>query len=60
MNEYYFPIGIFVFIFDIFAVVNVISSSREFNVKVLWVCLVLLFPVIGFIAWLLMGPKGKA
>jgi hypothetical protein len=52
-----FIIGLIVFIADIYAIVKIINSGAETGTKVLWVLLVAILPVIGFIAWYLAGPK---
>ncbi|MDD0843953.1 PLDc N-terminal domain-containing protein [Pseudomonas sp. Gutcm_11s] len=44
---------------DIWAIINVIKSSAETGMKILWVLLIILLPVIGLIIWALMGPRGN-
>ena len=51
-------LGLLILIADIYAIVKIIASSAGTGNKVLWIVLVLLFPVLGFILWLIMGPKG--
>lgn len=50
-------LGLIVFIADVYAIVKIINSSAETGTKVLWVLLVAILPVIGFIAWYFAGPK---
>lgn len=50
-------LGLIILIADIWAVVNVVSSSAPTGNKVLWVLIIVLLPVIGLILWLLMGPR---
>jgi Phospholipase_D-nuclease N-terminal len=50
--------GLIVLALDIWAVVSIIGSASSTGSKVLWILLVLLLPVVGFILWLLAGPKG--
>ena len=50
-------IGLIVLIADIYAIVNVLGSQASNGNKVLWLLLVLLLPVIGFILWYFMGPR---
>lgn len=53
--------GLLVLILDIWAIVNIVQSSRSTGSKVFWVVLVLLLPVLGLILWFLLGPRtGKA
>ena len=50
--------GLIVLILDIWAIVSIIGSGASTGRKVLWTLLVLLLPVIGFILWLIFGPRG--
>lgn len=49
--------GLLVLVADIWAVVSILQSSAETGKKVLWVVVVFLLPVLGFILWWLFGPK---
>jgi len=49
--------GLLVLAADIWAIVNIFQSRAGTGVKVLWTLLVLLLPVLGFIIWLIAGPK---
>lgn len=51
-------IGLLVLIADIYAIIKILGSSASTGAKILWVLGILIFPVIGFIVWLLAGPKG--
>ncbi|MCG5500092.1 PLD nuclease N-terminal domain-containing protein [Ectothiorhodospira lacustris] len=50
-------LGLILLIAVIWAVVSTIQSRAGTGAKVLWIVLLLLLPVIGFILWLLLGPK---
>ncbi|MDE0589116.1 PLDc N-terminal domain-containing protein [Halocynthiibacter sp. C4] len=52
--------GALVLALDIYALYNVMSSDASAVGKVLWVILILLLPIFGFILWLLLGPRTKA
>ena len=52
-------IGLIIQALDIWAIINVVKSSAETGIKVLWVLLILLLPVLGLILWALMGPRGN-
>ena len=41
----------------IWAIVSTLQSKAGTGAKVLWILLVLLLPLLGFILWLLLGPK---
>ncbi len=52
--------GLLVLIADIWAIVNIVQSSKDTAAKVLWIVLVILLPVLGFIIWLIAGPRKTA
>jgi len=52
-------IGIIILIADIYAIIKIVQSSATALSKTLWIVGVLLFPVLGFIVWLLLGPGGR-
>jgi hypothetical protein len=45
-------------ILNVYAIVKTVQSDAGTGSKVFWVVLILIFPVLGFILWLLLGPKG--
>jgi hypothetical protein len=49
--------GLLVLIADIFAIVKILQSSADTGRKVLWIVIVVLFPLLGVILWWFMGPK---
>ena len=49
--------GLIVLVLDIWALISVIGSNAPTGRKVVWVLVILLLPVIGFIAWLIFGPR---
>jgi hypothetical protein len=49
--------GLLVLVADIWAIVNIFQSSKDTAAKVLWTVLVILLPVLGFIIWLIAGPR---
>ncbi|MEQ8897594.1 MAG: PLDc N-terminal domain-containing protein [Roseovarius sp.] len=42
---------------DIWAIVSIVGSSATTGRKVLWVLLVVILPLLGFIIWLFFGPR---
>jgi hypothetical protein len=50
-------LGLIWLIIVVYAIVKIAGSSAETGAKVLWIVLVLLFPVVGVIIWFLLGPK---
>lgn len=51
--------GLIVLVLDVWALVHVVQSSATTGKKVLWIVLILLLPILGFILWLLLGPRAK-
>jgi len=52
-------LGLVLFALVIYAIVKTLQSGASTGGKVLWIIIVLLLPFLGFLAWLLFGPKGK-
>jgi hypothetical protein len=55
-----FIFGILVLILDIWAIVNIFGSSASTGAKVLWILLILILPIVGFIIWYFAGPRSGA
>ena len=53
-----FIFGIVVLALDIWALMNVWQSPSSSVSKLVWTLAIVILPVIGFVAWLLFGPKG--
>ncbi|MEX0759714.1 MAG: PLDc N-terminal domain-containing protein [Tistlia sp.] len=51
--------GLIILIADIWAIINVVQSSASTGSKVIWVLVILILPLVGFLAWLLFGPRGN-
>ncbi|MBE8718150.1 PLDc N-terminal domain-containing protein [Cellvibrio polysaccharolyticus] len=49
--------GLILLICVIYAVVKTIQSGAGTGAKVIWILVLLLLPFLGFILWLLFGPK---
>ncbi|MGI9203869.1 MAG: PLD nuclease N-terminal domain-containing protein [Woeseiaceae bacterium] len=49
-------IGILVLIADVYAVLKIAKSSSSDGKKALWIAVVILLPMLGVIAWYLLGP----
>ncbi|MEO0360462.1 MAG: PLD nuclease N-terminal domain-containing protein [Pseudomonadota bacterium] len=52
--------GLIILVLDVWAIISVFSSSASTGKKVLWTVVILLLPILGFILWLLFGPRGGA
>ncbi|MEJ6389457.1 PLD nuclease N-terminal domain-containing protein [Gymnodinialimonas ulvae] len=52
--------GLILLVLNIWAIVSIIGSGASTGKKVLWCLLVLILPLIGFILWFFIGPRGAA
>lgn len=53
--------GLLILIGDIWAIIHVAQSQASPGAKALWIVLVLVLPVLGFIVWFFAGPRsGKS
>jgi hypothetical protein len=50
--------GLILLVLDVWAIVKVVQSGASTGAKVIWIVLILLLPLLGFIIWLIAGPKG--
>lgn len=51
--------GFILLVLNVWAIVSIVGSGASTGSKVVWVLLVLVLPIIGFIIWLLAGPRGR-
>lgn len=49
--------GVLVLIADVWAIINIAQSSADTAKKLLWIVLVIVLPVLGFILWYFLGPR---
>lgn len=59
MLEYAGIGGFIVLVLNIWAIVSIIGSGASTGSKVLWTLLVLVLPIVGFIVWLIAGPRSS-
>jgi hypothetical protein len=52
--------GLVVLAIDVWAIIHIVQSTTSTLKKVLWVVLILLLPLVGFLIWLLLGPRKAA
>lgn len=50
-------IGIAILALDIWALMNVWQSGTSDGAKIGWTVGIIIFPLLGFLAWLAAGPK---
>ena len=51
--------GVLILIADVYAILQIVQSSASTVKKTLWIVLVILLPLAGFILWYLLGPKSS-
>ncbi len=51
--------GLIILVLDIWAILNVLKSGLETGMKILWVLLIALLPVLGLIIWAVAGPRSN-
>jgi hypothetical protein len=49
--------GLIIFALDIWAILQVWRNTRSDGAKVGWAVGILVFPILGFLAWAAVGPK---
>jgi thiol:disulfide interchange protein len=57
MMEYYGIGGFILLVLNIWAIVSIVGSAASTGSKVLWTLLILVLPLLGFIIWLIAGPR---
>ena len=58
MTVGYGVVGLIILALDIWGIINVIGSGASMGVKLLWILLIIVLPVVGLIFWFLAGPRG--
>lgn len=51
--------GFILLALNLWAIIATVGSNATTGRKVLWVLVVILLPVLGFIAWLIFGPRAQ-
>ncbi len=50
-------LGVIILVANIYAIYRIFSSGISGLAKALWTLGIVIFPVIGFVVWLLIGPR---
>ncbi len=53
-------LGLIILALDVWAIVTIMTGGDSPGVKLLWILLVLLLPLIGVIVWLIAGSRTRA
>lgn len=59
MVEAYGIGGFILLVLNVWAIISILGSAASTGGKVAWTLLILLLPVLGFIIWLIAGPRGR-
>jgi hypothetical protein len=57
MIEIYGIGGLIALVLALWAIVSILGSPAGTGTKILWILFVLILPLLGFIFWLIFGPK---
>jgi len=52
-------LGLLLLVAVVWAIVNVVQSNTSAGGKVVWIVLILVLPLIGFLIWLFAGPRAR-
>ncbi len=52
-------ISLIIFALDIWAIINVVKSNAEMSMKIIWILVIVILPVLGLIIWAVAGPRGN-
>lgn len=52
-------VGLIILALDIWAILNILKSGTETGMKIIWVLVIILLPVLGLIIWAIAGPRGN-
>jgi len=52
-------LGLLLLVAVVWAIVNVVQSNASAGGKVVWIVLILVLPLIGFLIWLFAGPRAR-
>jgi len=51
--------GLIIFALDLWALVSILGSGASGGRKALWALLVFFLPLVGFLIWLIAGPRSE-
>lgn len=54
-----YVLGLLIFVLDVWAIINVLGSNASGGAKIGWSLGIIIFPLVGFVLWLLAGPKSS-
>ncbi len=51
-------LGFLILVLDIYAIYRTWTSTSSTGAKLIWSLLIFFLPILGFVLWLIFGPKG--
>jgi hypothetical protein len=51
--------GLILLVLNIWAIVHIVQSAATTGEKVIWIVVIILLPLIGFIIWFFVGPRHR-
>jgi len=51
--------GMIVLALSVWAIISIVGSANSTGSKVLWSLLILILPLLGFVIWLIAGPRSR-
>jgi len=54
-----FLFTVLILVADIYAILKIAQTPARIEHKVVWITIVLILPLLGFLAWFFAGPGGK-
>ncbi|MBB4862283.1 hypothetical protein HNP46_001121 [Pseudomonas nitritireducens] len=52
-------ISLIIFALDIWAIISVLKSGAEMPIKIIWILVIVILPLLGLLIWAIAGPKGN-
>jgi len=52
-------VGLIILALDIWGIINVLGSGATTGMKLVWVLLIVILPVVGLIIWFVAGPRSS-
>lgn len=53
-------LGLLLLVANVWALLSVVQSDASTGRKVLWIVIILLLPLLGFVGWLIFGPRKRS
>jgi hypothetical protein len=54
------PLGLLALVFNVWALIQLGESRASRSLRALWITVILVLPLLGFMIWLIAGPRSAA